>query len=301
VIHLVFFGGVNALGTNVILASEAIKRAPKLFGVKTGVPGLDELFWITEINESTGEIIKKPLGGYPFGSVMNITGLPDTGKSLMAEQFAVTQAAEGWPVIFVTVESPAEYIARGLELRAKGLGIDWLEIEDRIAIIDVASNDTLRENVKELSRTISDAMKIFKPKPAKNVVIDSITGLFEHMEVMARKIVRVLFNTMKNLRVTALFISQKRSSHEEESAEAAGGLAVSHIVDGTIVLSKKLITHKWETETFRLPLGNVLRTLRIDGCRLSGHDSNTHVMRITETGIVEVGPTLAEYISKGWK
>jgi len=284
----------------VILAREAIQRAPKLFGVKTGVPGLDELFWITEIDERTGKPVKRVLGGYPFGGVINITGVPDTGKSLMVEQFAVTQASEGWPVVFVTVESPAEYVARGLELRARALGIDWSEINDKIAIIDVASNDTLRENTKELTKVISDTVKMFKPHPAKSVVIDSITGLFEHMEVMARKIVRILFNTMKELRVTALFVSQKRSSHEEESAEAAGGLAIAHIVDGTIVLSKRLINQKWESQTFRLPLGSVFRTIRIDGCRLSGHDTDTHALRITDLGIVEVGPSLAEYIEKGW-
>ena len=143
----------------VILAREAIQRAPKLFGVKTGVPGLDELFWITEIDERTGKPVKRVLGGYPFGGVINITGVPDTGKSLMVEQFAVTQASEGWPVVFVTVESPAEYVARGLELRARALGIDWSEINDKIAIIDVASNDTLRENTKELTKVISDTVK----------------------------------------------------------------------------------------------------------------------------------------------
>ncbi|MHA1590738.1 MAG: KaiC domain-containing protein [Candidatus Njordarchaeales archaeon] len=285
----------------VYLARDALRAAPKLFGVKTGVPGLDDLFWIVEIDEQTGKTIKRSLGGYPFGGVFNITGVPDTGKSLMVEQFAVTQASEGWPVVFVTVESPAEYVARGLEMRTKALRIDWSEVEDRIAIIDLTSNEALRENTKELSKLIAETAKMFKPRPAKSIVIDSITGLYEHMEVMARKIVRILFNTMKNLRVTALFVSQKRSSHEEASAEAAGGLAIAHIVDGTIVLGKKLITQKWESQTYRLPLGSVLRTIRIDGCRLSGHDPNTHVMRIREDGIVEVGPTLAEYIEKGWE
>lgn len=285
----------------VYLARDALRAAPKLFGVKTGVPGLDDLFWIVEIDEQTGKTIKRSLGGYPFGGVFNITGVPDTGKSLMVEQFTVTQASEGWPVVFVTVESPAEYVARGLEMRTKALRIDWSEVEDRIAIIDLTSNEALRENTKELSKLIAETAKMFKPRPAKSIVIDSITGLYEHMEVMARKIVRILFNTMKNLRVTALFVSQKRSSHEEASAEAAGGLAIAHIVDGTIVLGKKLITQKWESQTYRLPLGSVLRTIRIDGCRLSGHDPNTHVMRIREDGIVEVGPTLAEYIEKGWE
>ncbi|MHA1617171.1 MAG: KaiC domain-containing protein [Candidatus Njordarchaeales archaeon] len=287
--------------STVYLARDALREAPKLFGVKTGVPGLDDLFWIVEIDKETGKIVKRTLGGYPFGGVFNITGVPDTGKSLLVEQFAVVQAHEGWPVVFVTVESPAEYVARGLEIRAKALRIDWSEIEDKIALIDLTMNDALRENVKDLTKLIAETTRMFKPRPAKSVVIDSITGLYEHMEVLARKIVRVLFNTMKTLRVTALFVSQKRSSHEEASAEAAGGLAIAHIVDGTIVLSKKIITQKWESQTYRIPLGGVLRTIRIDGCRLAGHDQNTHVMRIREEGIVEVGPTLAEYIERGWE
>jgi len=52
-------------------------------------------------------VIKKPFGGIPAYLVFNITGVSDTGKSLMVEQFAVKRASEGKSVAFITVKSPA--------------------------------------------------------------------------------------------------------------------------------------------------------------------------------------------------
>jgi len=44
-------------------------------------------------------------------------------------------------------------------------------------------------------------------------VIDYITGLFENKELLARAVVRRLYNFMKKWYQTALFVSQKRSGH----------------------------------------------------------------------------------------
>jgi KaiC/GvpD/RAD55 family RecA-like ATPase len=137
-----------------------------------------------------------------------------------------------------------------------------------------------------------------KEKKITNVVIDSITGLYEHREVAARQIVRQFFNFLKKWRQTALLVSQKRSAQASESAEAAGGLAVAHILDGTIVLDKKLIETRWDVSLYRLPIGSVLRTLRIDGCRLAPHDSRTWVFEINELGIIDIIAPLEEYIKK---
>ncbi len=143
----------------------------------------------------------------------------------MAEQFAIKQASSGNPTIFVTVETPAPFLITALKQRALSIGINPKEIEDKIIIIDAASYDNLRDDILTLINTL-------------NVVIDSITGLYEAREVLARIIVRRLFK--KKFYQTAIFISQKRSSHEEFSAEGAGGYAVPHIVDCNIVLAKKI-------------------------------------------------------------
>lgn len=269
-------------------AQEAIRKAPKLYGVPTGVEGLDELFFTSDIQE--GKPVRKPLGGIPAYSVTNITGVSDTGKSLMAEQYTVMQASRGEPVAFITVESPAHFTITGIRERAKAMGIDFESIQDRIILIDAASHGRLRENIPDLLATLAHVIKTYK---VRHTVIDSITGLYEAREMQARIVVRQLFNFMKKWYQTALFISQKRSGHEELTAEAAGGYAISHIVDCSIVLSKDIILTQAQSRLYKKPIGEMVRLFRIDGCRMCGHDTRTHYMEITELGLVRIGPPLS--------
>ncbi len=270
---------------------EAGKRAPKLFGIPTGIEGLDDLFFTTKIEN--GKVKKISLGGLPSLAVVNITGVPDTGKSLMAEQFAVSQSYRGYKVCFVTVESPSSFVAMGLRERAKAMNIKWEDIEDNIILIDASTHANLRDDIQTLLNTLEYAIRNYD---TKSVVIDSITGLYEAKEMMARQIVRKLFNFMKRHYQTAIFVSQKRSGHEELTAEAAGGYAVSHIVDCSIVVSKELIMSKHAASLYKKPIGSIIRLIRIDGCRLCGHDTKTHLLEITETGLVKVGPPLEELL-----
>ncbi|ADY73701.1 putative circadian clock protein, KaiC [Desulfurobacterium thermolithotrophum DSM 11699] len=280
---------------NVYLLGEAIERAPELKGVPTGVKGFDELFFKVEWEE--GKPVKKPLGGIPEYAVVNLTGMPDTGKSLMAEQFTVKQASLGQKVCFVTVESPAAFVAAGLKQRATAMGIDFEEIENNIILIDAASNSKLRDDIPTMLDTLA---YVYRTYHCRKTVIDSITGLFEAKEMLARSIVRAFFNFMKKWYQTAIFVSQKRSGHDELSAEAAGGYAVGHIVDCTVVLSKEILLSPNRAKAFKKELGDILRILRIDGCRLCGHDTRLHLMEITELGLVEVKEPLVEYL-KGAK
>jgi len=277
---------------SVFVASELKEKMPKLFGIPTGIEGLDNLFFKVEFENDKPK--KVPLNGLPYLSVTNITGVSDTGKTLMAEQFAVNQAANGYKVLFVTVESPAPFVAAGLKQRATAMGHKWEEIEDNIIIIDAAVNTRVREDINVLIKTMDFAIEKYQ---TKSTVIDSVTGLFESKEMLARNIVRRLFNFMKLKRQTALFISQKRSSHEELSAEAAGGYAISHIVDCSIVLSKQLIMNRYLANLYKKPIGSIVRLLRIDGCRLCGHDTRTWLFDITETGLVKLIKPLEEIIN----
>ena len=270
------------------VAGEALKKAPKLRGVPTGVEGMDELFFHTEIKD--GKVVKKPLGGIPEYAVVNLTGVSDTGKSLMVEQYTVKQAERGDAVAFITVESPAPFVTMSLKERATAMGIDFSEIENRIILIDAASHTSLRDNIPNLLATLAFAIKNYK---VRHTVIDSVTGLYEAREMLARTVVRQLFNFMKKWYQTAIFVSQKRSGHEELSAEAAGGYAVSHIVDCTMVLAKELIMTKSQSNLYKKPVGDIVRLFRIDGCRLCGHDTKTHYLEITETGLVKIGEPLS--------
>jgi len=267
----------------ILIGSKALESAPKIYGIPTGVDGLDELFFTVKQND--GKLEKKPLGGIPAYSVFNITGVNDTGKSLMAEQFAVKQASENQTVAFITVEAPANFVITSLRNRAYAMGLEFEKFEDNIILIDAASHSALRENIPDLLATLAYAIKTYK---IKFTVIDSVTGLFENKEMLARGVVRRLFNFMKKWYQTAIFVSQKRSGHEELTAEAAGGYAVGHIVDGTMVLAKEVIDSAFKAKLYKKPVGEIVRLFRIDGCRMAGHDSRVHYLEITETGIVRI-------------
>lgn len=273
---------------------DAGQGAPEIEGTPSGVEGLDELFFVAKPTEKGPR--RQSLGGVPRGCVFNITGISDTGKSLMAEQFALRQAAEGYGVLFVTVETPAAFLASGLKLRAEAMGVPYDEVEGRLVIVDAASFSTLREELPSLLDTMAYAMRAYR---VQATVVDSVTGLFEAREMMARQVVRALFNFLKKWHQTTLLVSQKRSGHEELSAEAAGGYAVSHIVDGTLVLSKRLISSTYDERLYGLPIGEVVRLFRIDGCRMCGHDTSTHLFEITAEGLVRIGPALHELKAKG--
>ncbi|BAU23038.1 circadian clock protein KaiC [Caldimicrobium thiodismutans] len=262
---------------------QALAKAPQIYGVPTGINGLDELFFL--VTSEKGNIVKKPLGGIPAYSVFNITGISDTGKSLMVEQFAVKQASLGEKVAFVTVEAPANFVAISLKLRAEAMGLNFHNFEDNIILIDAASSSRLRDNLPDLLATLSYAIQQFG---VKFTIIDSVTGLFETKEMLARAIVRRLFNFLKKFYQTALLVSQKRSGHEELTAEAAGGYAVGHIVDGTMVLAKELIDSPYKAKLYRKEMGQIVRLFRIDGCRMCGHDTKTHFLEILETGLVVI-------------
>lgn len=263
--------------------SKIKENIPKLFGIPSGILGLDELFYTFEYEGD--EVKKVPLGGFPSSAVIHITGVPDTGKSLMGEQFALSQASRGYNVLFVSVEIPTPFLAQSLKERARALRIDWDEIEDRIFVLDITKYPELRDNIVKLDRVIGETIEA---NNIKSTVVDSITGLYEGKEMIARTIVRKLYEVMKKYYQTSIFISQKRSSHEEESAEAAGGYAVPHILDCTIVLSKIVLSSKTLANLYDRPLGDTIHTLRIDGCRMCGHDRRTHLVEIDERGIIKV-------------
>ncbi len=266
------------------LASEAVAKAPKLEGVPTGVRGLDELFFTTEFRR--GKPVTRPLPGFPRYSAVHVTGVSDTGKSLLAEQFALAQAARGEGVIFVTVEVPSEFVSVGLEGRRQAMGLAR-ESLDRIVLVDAARHAELREDLPTFLATLDAALGRVG---ARHLVVDSLTGLYEAKEIAARQIARRLYAYGKDRGLTAVFTSQKRSGHEELSAEAAGGFVVSHVMDVTLVLAKKLVMSTAQAKVWKKPIGELVRFFRIDGSRMCGHDARTHFLEITPEGLLVVGP-----------
>jgi KaiC domain protein len=282
------------IGKFVYNLAELKDRAPQYFGVKTGTK-LDNMFYTTEYDDISKRPIKNMLGGIPYLSVMNAVGIPDSGKSVLAEQFAITQASLGYKVLLITTENPANFLYKNLVSRSYAMGIDFDEITDNFTVIDTTRDDSLRENVRRLIGVMNYAID---KKKSTICVIDSVTGLYESREKEARQIVREIFNFMKEKKQTAMFVSQKRSSQESMTSEAAGGLGVAHIVDGTLVLDKKVIITKYDEMFYNIPVGSVMRTARIDGCRMAGHDIETYMMDISEFGLIDIKDRMSRSVKR---
>ncbi len=277
-----------------VVEGAEVRSLPPMFGVKTGTK-LDYMFYTIELDEESGKPVKRILGGLPYLSVMNLTGIPDTGKSVLAEQFAIKQASMGYRVAVASTETPVEFLMANLKVRAAAMGVDFEEVRSNFIFVDASREEELRKDSRAFIEALGYAID---KKKASVTIIDSITGLYEQRELEARAIVREVFNFLKEKRQTALLISQKRSSQQSESAEAAGGLAVAHIVDGTIVMDKRVIMTKYEESLYRVPLGQVLRTIRIDGCRVAGHDQQTYKMEITPLGLIRILEPLSRTTSR---
>ena len=116
-----------------IIRGSEVKNPPKLFGFKTGVPGLDDMFYTTVWTDD--KPVKNSLGGIPAFSVVNLTGMPDTGKSLIANQYTIKQTSMGYPVLFVTTETPAEFLILSLRYKAKAMEVDWDDIKNNVWIV----------------------------------------------------------------------------------------------------------------------------------------------------------------------
>lgn len=268
--------------------------APILEGIPTGIPGLDDLFFQIKVDDN-GRIERVSLGGIPRYAVVHLTGVSDTGKSLMAAQYAIQQASRKERVLFVTVETPAPFVVAMLRDRATAMGIDPSVLDEHIILVDSATHSVLRDDLPTLLTTMAHVIKTYN---TQHVVIDSVTGFYEAKEMLARQIVRRLYLFMKKWKQTAWFISQKRSGHEDISPEAAGGYAVSHILDCTIVVAKRVIQSTYDQRLYGLPIGEIIRLLRIDGCRMCAHDTRTHIMTIDNRGCVAVGSDLTSFLKE---
>ncbi len=199
--------------------AELAEKVPKLEGVPSGVPGLDDLFFVTEWRD--GKPVRRSLGGVPRYAVLQVTGVSDTGKSLLVEQFAVERAPHGEPCVFVTTEAPGPFVAQSLQLRARAMGVTLETVERSVVLIDAATHTTLAHDLGTLLSTLAYAIRTYR---AKAVVIDSLTGFYEAREMQAREIVRPLYLFLKKWHQTALAVSQKRSGHELLDRRSSWGL-----------------------------------------------------------------------------
>jgi len=250
-------------------------------GIDSGSEYINKLFYYTIIENS--KPVLRSVNGYPKGSVINITGEADTGKSLLVQTTLVVNAFKNIKGVYISTENPLKYVSYSLKRISLLLNLDFEKIKANIKVIDLTFKYNLINNIDEFLKNLYYELRV----DYKNgvIVFDSLTGFYESKEVMARYIVRKIFQFCKNLNLTAFLISQKRED-SPFSSKSAGGMAISHIADCNIVLSKIIVSSPYEKKIYEKEIGQVVRTFRIDGCRLCGHSSKTHIFEIDKIGLI---------------
>ncbi len=173
--------------------------------VKTGIPGLDNLFAI---------------GGFPKGNTILVIGGPGSGKSIFGMQYIYTGVTRyDEPGIFITFDETPDKIRRNM--KSFGWDIEKYEKEQKLILMDAVtyriSDDVDEEilrtglDVDNLIANLDDAINAID---AKRVVIDSLAvmGLYAQDEFEKRTKILRLSKLLSMREVTSLVITEGQSA-----------------------------------------------------------------------------------------
>lgn len=249
-------------------------------GFKTGT-FLDTIF--LDANE-------KALDGVPFGSTLIMTGLPNTGKSLMIIEMVLNIANDGHKICFVTSEEIFRTETQRYDLesrmkeRAKILGLDWKKISDNLHVLDAVAFAELRnwETFAKTYRTLVETNGV------EFLAVDSLTLLEDSRgQLKYRLLETVKYGQRKG--ITSILINQ-RSADDSDSFSMAGGLSLSHIADVVFVLDTKKV---WSGDgqmklDMNVKQGDVVNFFHILKNRMGRYKANYFQYEITKDGLVRL-------------
>jgi KaiC/GvpD/RAD55 family RecA-like ATPase len=290
------------------LLGEAQNDTPNLF---TGKIDESKLNMVINPNASLGERPNKPeegfktytfldkmflnvigvsLDGLPFGSNAILTGLPNSGKTLLVMEVALRVAENGKKVAYVTSEKifrvdNARYDLESQMREMAGiLNLDWLKIVDNLFVIDTVKFAELRDWTNFIStyRTLVELKKI------DIVLIDSMTLLEEARGALKYRVLELMrYNQTHGL--TSIMINQ-RAIEEADTLAMAGGIALSYAVDVVMALDYKKVS-SWDAQIKQdtgAKQSEVLNFFRILKCSLSKFDAHYKAYEITQQGQVKL-------------
>ena len=208
-----------------------------------------------------------------YGVLYQIAGRDKVGKSHLLSIIAAKHT-QNHDVIYITTEFPAELIHEKMLF----LGAN----PDRIIYIDFSKNPVGALGEAKTTYTtpffrtpfyqkFTEAYQTASGSPIL-VVIDSMTSFYESQEFSARALAANIVRTVRYVgNVLAFGVSQKRTAHGETSTEVAGGLGVSHLMDGTFILYRYTVSPFKRVSNFLYTLsqtyGSKLTFLSWDGNR----------------------------------
>lgn len=269
------------------IASKVTKVSPdskmkELKAIKTGT-FLDMMF----INAN-----EKPIGGIPIASNSILTGLPNSGKSLLIDEIALRMSNNGYRVALVLseeifrAENSERYdLESRLKEKAKSLQLNWETIAKSLFVIDTVTNAELRD----WSNFVTVYRNLAETNGVDVLLIDSMT-LLEDVRGQIKYRVLELMRYNQTHGITSILISQ-RSIEEADTLAIAGGIGLSHIVDTVFILDYKKIS-SWDGQIkMDIPQakqGANQNFFRIIKCRLCRFNARYFGYEITKEGFVRL-------------
>jgi len=254
-----------------------ITTAKELRGFKTHSL-LDELFLDPDGNS---------LDGLPEAGQFGITGGAGSGKSILIEEIADAVAHSDKKVLLITTEDV--FIAKSdrfdlqsrLMQKSKLLELDWEKIKKNLFVMDVINNPELRD----WKKFISVYRYTIEKENIQLALIDSVTMLEDYRGSLKYRIMEISrFNQTKG--VTGIYVNQ-RVKEEWDKYAIAGGMAVPHNLDGTILVDygrPYYADQKRELGIFEK--GTVAKMIKVMDCRFCNFNRNRIPIEITPNGFV---------------
>jgi len=182
--------------------------------LNTGIPGLDMVL----------------AGGIPRGALLIVGGVPGTGKTLLCEQIAFSQAAAGHTSLIVTALSePHEKLIRHAE---EFRWFDWNRIGREVEFL------SLYQTVVDqgLGAAIDLLVRTVRERQASILVFDGFPGLRDISgdDLAVRRFVFELGGKLGLLGATTLLVG-------EYARDEIGRYSEFSIADGIIMLSNDLV------------------------------------------------------------
>lgn len=237
----------------------------------------------------------KSLCGLPICGQFGVLGMPDAGKSILMEEIAIKVAQVGRKVLYITSEDifHSETLRLDLESRmiqkSKLLELNWEEIKSNLFVMDTITHSELGD-WETFANTYKYACETYK---IELVIVDSVTILDSYRGALKYRIMELIkYNQLHG--ITGLFVNQ-RSQDTPDSYKLAGGIALAHNLDGTIIID---FMQYWDNMAIKRDYmrvcdegperKQVLRFARVLGCRMSNFDRSYNFLTITSNGFLKL-------------
>jgi len=227
----------------------------------------------------------KSIGGIPLTSQMAMTGCAGAGKSILISEIALKAAATGKKTLLVTsedvftTEAPRFDLQSRLMQKAEILEIDWALIEDNLFVLDAVTNSDLRH-----WSTFAETYRYACSKHGIELsLIDSVTMLEDKRGQLKFRLMEICRYNQSN-GITMIAVNQ-RTKETWDAYEMAGGHAIAHNVDGTILVDYGRTYHTDQIEDLG-KRGTSVRMARVMDCRLCNFKRERIPVDITDQGFL---------------